>query len=802
MKYWLLDKIFNKTSAARHLEYLAVAENFKILSTSQGVRQFADYSDFAIDGNDVRLGFPELIGFEDTLIAILQGQQDCLDLKGVARLSDNRHPLYINIYVFKDDDSASERRLLIFLEDVTANIVNEQALVQASKETNLLLNALAASTHYLDKIITSMADALLVTTPAGIIKTINPSAKLLFGYSSEEFINKPISMLFADENYFHQIVSQSLGDLLKDVEVVCQRKNGEKIIVAFSRAAMQTDMEDYPYFVYIGRDITERKRVEEELQVARRQAEAASQAKSLFLANMSHELRTPMNGVLGMAALLLETSLTPEQRDFVETIRLSGNSLLNLINEILDISKLEAGEMQLETLDFDLATCVEEVVELLAPSAHTKQLEFAYWIDRNVPTLVRGDANRLRQILTNLLGNAIKFTHAGEVTVKVELEAETATTSTIRTTVADTGIGMTLEEQNKLFKPFTQVDASTTRKYGGTGLGLSICKQLVTLMGGQIGVQSQVGKSTEFWFTLPLQKQLRAFPSVEDYGYLANRTLLVVDDNATSRKVVRYWAINWGMQLDEADSAANALIYLQQTSDGKKPYDVVLIDLQMPLVNGIALGEQIKANPVLASIPLILLVTTDERGSAKQALNIGFADYIVKPIKPSRLLDSIKTVLGIQLEPPKASILPPPLTHTSSEKPPVRILLAEDNRVNQKVALKLLQNLGYAADVAVNGEEALQQWENNSYDLILMDCQMPILDGYAATEEIRRRESSDLTEPPVSGSPKPHTVVIAMTANAMKDDREKCLAAGMDDYLSKPVRKEQLQAAIARWFPS
>ena len=802
MKYWLLDNIFNKTSLARHLEYLAVAENFKILSASEGVQRFADYPDLAIEGNDVRLGFPELIGFEDTLIAILQGQQNCLDLKGVARLSDNRHPLYINIYVIKDEESVGERRLLIFLEDVTANIVNEQALVQASKETNLLLNALAASTHYLDKIITSMADALLVTTPAGIIKTVNPSAKLLFCYSSEEFINKPISMLFADEKYSQQIMSPSLGDLLKDVEVVCQRKNGEKIIVAFSRAAMQTEMEDYPYIVYIGRDITDRKRVEEELQVARRQAEAASQAKSLFLANMSHELRTPMNGVLGMAALLLETSLTPEQRDFVETIRLSGNSLLNLINEILDISKLEAGEMQLETLDFDLATCVEEVVELLAPSAHTKQLEFAYWIDRNVPTLVRGDANRLRQILTNLLGNAIKFTQTGEVTVIVELESETTTTATIRTTVADTGIGMTLSEQNKLFKPFTQVDASTTRKYGGTGLGLSICKQLVTLMGGQIGVQSQVGKSTEFWFTLPLQKQLRAFPSVEDYGYLANRTILVVDDNATSRQGVRYSAINWGMQLDEADSAANALKYLQQTSDGKKPYDVVLIDLQMPLVNGIALGEQIKANPVLASIPLILLVTTDERASAKQALNIGFADYIVKPIKPSRLLDSIKTVLGIQLEPPQTSILPPPLTHTSSEKPPVRILLAEDNRVNQKVALKLLQTLGYAADVAVNGEEALQRWENNSYDLILMDCQMPILDGYAATEEIRRRESSNLTEPPVSGSPGRHTVVIAMTANAMKDDREKCLAAGMDDYLSKPVRKEQLQAALARWFPA
>ncbi len=772
------------------MEYLTVDRDLLILETSLGVQRFADFPYKVMKGNDVRLGFPELIGCEDILLAILDGQQDSFDLKGIAHVVNSNEPLYFDIYITDNPDSRNYQQLIILFEDVTEKMVLEQKYVQRSNEAILLLNALAASRDYIDKIISSMADALLVTTKTGKIITVNQATEHLFGYSQKELTGQPISRLIDEPNFpmvskpYYQLETE---EYLKDVSVVCHTKTGEEITVEFSCSVIQTDIEGLQSFVYVGRNITARKRAEEELQEARRQAELASQAKSLFLANMSHELRTPMNGVLGMTGLLLETALTSEQRDCVETIRLSGNSLLSLINEILDLSKIEAGQMKLETIDFDFACCIEEVVELLAPQAHAQGLEITYLIPPNVPTLLQGDPGRLRQILINLVGNAIKFTDSGEITVKVELEAVTPTTATIRVAVTDTGIGMTPLEQGKLFKPFSQVDASTTRKYGGTGLGLSICKQLVNLMGGEIGIHSQVGKGSQFWFSITWVKQ-QLNPPVQDYSYLAGKYLLVVDDNASNREVIRYQAHYWGMEVDEADSAELALKVLQNRIDCGKPYDVVLIDWQMPQADGMTLGKQIKANPALATIPLIMLICTNERGKAKQCLDLGFASYLVKPIKPTRLFDSIKSVLLPTLNPEVSSKIPHNQVEKSSQRAQLKILLADDNRVNQKVALKQLQHLGYDADLAGNGEEVLQLLEKNTYDLIFIDCQMPILDGYAATQEIRRREGNTR-----------HTIVIALTANAMNEDREKCLAVGMDDYLSKPVVKEKLQAAIARW---
>ena len=696
---------------------------------------------------------------------------------------DGRTIFVASRWSLERDSRGNPTGMLEINNDITGRKAAEEAL-RASEET---LRATGDSA----------LDGIIRLDPEGNVAQWNAAAERMFGYTSEEILGRnlhetlvPVESRAPYQQGWLQFRQNGQGAVIgKVLELEALRKDGGRFPVEVSVASVL--LHGRWNAVGIVRDITERKRVEADLVAAKSAAEAASHSKSEFLANMSHEIRTPMNGVIGLTSLLLDTELSKEQRQYLDGVMLSAEALLKIINDILDFSKIEAGRLELEQLDFDFRETLENTVRTLAVRAHEKGLELLCDVRPETPDGLVGDPARLWQVLVNLVGNAIKFTQEGEVSVTVGVESLSDNEVCLLFTVSDTGIGIPADRAQLLFKPFSQVDSSMTRKYGGTGLGLAISAQIVELMKGRIWFESELGKGSKFHFTATFGLRTTTAPKRAPLppSGLDGLRVLMVDDNATNRMILRNMLTHWGMRPTEAEGGNVALQLLRDAHRAGEPFGLILLDVMMPVMDGFELLDRIRQMPEINRPVIMMLSSRDEPGDAARARELGAVAYIVKPIRPSDLLDAIVNTLGISLEAPGAPAAPP--ESTGPRGPNLRILVAEDNPINQMFAVRLLEKAGHSVAVANNGEEALIAVGREAFDLVLMDVQMPVMDGFEATALIRQQEKTTRRRLPI----------VAMTAHAMKGDREKCLEAGMDGYVAKPVQREELFAAIAAAVP-
>ena len=690
-----------------------------------------------------------------------------------------------------------------------------QAFNRMSTELAANLSELQRSEGLLRKVVNTTHDGIIVIDEQGLIESFNAGAEQMFGYRAEEVIGRNVSIIVppphqaAHDLYLqrHLLTGESrvMG---AEREFEALRRDGGRIWIALRVSRLDLGggaAGGRQRFIGVVHDITARKRAELELRQAKEAAEAAAQAKSDFLANMSHEIRTPMHGVLGSLEMLQDTPLSGQQQRHLETARTSAGLLLGVIDEILDFSRLEAGKLRIESIDFDLRRTVEDVTAMLATRAHAKKLELACYISPEVPEYLRGDPIRLRQVLVNLLGNAIKFTEQGEVLLSVSVAAaapSAADSAALRFEVRDTGIGIGEAQQQRLFEPFMQADSSTSRRFGGSGLGLSIAKRLVELMHGAIGLTSREGEGSTFWFTLPL--------SLADAGQLRRRAadfagtrVLVVDDNATNRVILHRYLTSWNGHSGSAANGEEALAKLQDAAAGGRPYEVALLDLNMPGMDGYSLVRHIRRDPLLAGLPLIMLSSSTMDNERMGDLGVDI--WLDKPVRQSDLYDALATVLHRTGTP--TSSAPPMLLSAGPTAGPLtgpgqrlrfggeRVLLVEDNPITQDVGAQMLRQRGLQVQVAADGQQALDLLDQEAVDLVLMDVQMPGMDGLTATRALRERERTRSI-----GALPLRVPVVALTAHALPADRVRCLAAGMDDYVVKPYSSETLASVVARWL--
>jgi PAS domain S-box-containing protein len=699
------------------------------------------------------------------------------------RRDGSEFPAELSVCVIR---TAEKYRICGFIRDITDRKRVEEALLT---ERRLLRNLIDNMPDYIYVKDARSRFVLANRALAGLVGEKNPEA--LLGKTDFDYFPKELATdFFADE----QSIIQS-GQPLVNKDEHSVDAEGTAKWTAVSKVPWRDESGRVIGIMGIGRDMSQSKAAEETLKHAKEAAEAGSRAKSEFLANMSHEIRTPLNGVIGMTDLALETVLTAEQREYLDTVKVSADSLLTVINDILDFSKIEAGKVDLEMEDFNLRDSLEATLKTLALRADEKGLELLCEIGPTVPEIVRGDSNRLRQIVVNLLGNAIKFTERGEVALNVQVDTEDGDNRILHFMVSDSGIGITPEKQKLIFEPFAQADNSTTRRYGGTGLGLTISKRLVALMGGQIWVESEMGRGAKFHFTTRVKTSEKPIEvgTIAPAETLRDVKVLIVDDNQTNRRILEGMLKRWEMKSTSAESGPEALAQLSTARQQGEPYALILTDMHMPGMDGFALIEKIRARPELGAAVIMMLTSAGHRGDGARCQELGVSAYLLKPIRQSELREAIARVLGARTQDGAIPLVTRYSLHDARDPATsLRVLVAEDNHVNQLLATRLLEKRGHLVVVTGNGREALAALEKNRYDLVLMDVQMPEMDGIQATMAIREKERHK-----GDGS---HQPVIALTAHVMKGDQERCMAAGMDGYITKPISPRQLDEVLEKYL--